>query len=96
MTADDIASLYVRNDSAKALKALQADYPRMLELGEKANCPFSPEKTELVIFTRKKKEKIPQITLPKLVRWLGVYLNPPLSCKGNVDACCNKAKKKKE
>ena len=99
--ADDIASLYVRNDPAAALKALQADYPRMLELGKEANCPFSPEKTEVVIFTRKKKKNIPQITLrgckpyenPKLVRWLGVYLDPTLSFKGNVDACCNKAKR---
>ena len=54
--ADDIGSLYIRNDPAAALKALQADYPRMLRLGEEANCPFSLEKTEVIIFTRKKEE----------------------------------------
>lgn len=99
--ADDIGSLYIRSDPAAALKALQADYPKMLRLGEEANCPFSPEKTEAMIFTRKKKKNIPDIVLPdrepfenpKLVRWLGVFLDPILSFRGHVDTWCSKAKR---
>ena len=91
--ADDIGLLCIRNDPAAALKALQADYPRMLRLGEEANCPFSLEKTEVIIFTRKKKKNIPDIVLPdrepfknpKLIGWLEVFLNPILSFKGHVD-----------
>ena len=100
--ADDAALIRTGNNPGEMMASIQNAVNMALDWGTRCDLKFSPEKTEVMLFTRRTKPQIPHelvmngknIPFTNKVRYLGVYLDPQLSWKNHVETKVKAAKQK--
>lgn len=103
--ADDIGLLAISNDLQSNCNKLQTDMQEALDWGATEGITFDPKKSELIHFTRSRKDP-PPATSPQIItgtnhikesttplRWLGVYYDRKLRFVGHVKSMTAKALK---
>ena len=98
--ADDGALMILGENPHVMMMHMQLAVNRALEWGKSCELNFSPEKTVVVLFTRKYKPDIPQelrmgemkVPFSSTVKYLGVTLDKKLSWKAHIDRTVKAAK----